>query len=72
MKNKTYQHLIGVKNFENNITIEVTMEYARKRTPQNKLNLNVPKTGDLGTIGFGILGALSLIGLGILNKSKFK
>nr|WP_243894517.1 LPXTG cell wall anchor domain-containing protein [Clostridium perfringens] len=48
------------------------MEYARKRTPQNKLNLNVPKTGDLGTIGFGILGALSLIGLGILNKSKFK
>ena len=84
-QNKTYQHLVGVTNFENNITIEVTMEDARKGiggttpnlpgeegTPQNKLNLNIPKTGDLGTVGFGILGALSLIGLGVLNKSKFK
>ena len=41
-------------------------------TTQNKPNLNISKTGNLGTIGFGILGALSLIGLGILNKSKFK
>ncbi|WP_300257916.1 Cys-Gln thioester bond-forming surface protein [Clostridium sp.] len=37
---------------------------------ENKSNIKIPKTGDLGTAGFSILGALSLIGLVTLNKSK--
>ena len=37
-----------------------------------KSNIKIPKTGDFGTLGFSILGALSLVGLSTLNKSKFE
>ncbi|WP_139315396.1 LPXTG cell wall anchor domain-containing protein, partial [Clostridium perfringens] len=39
---------------------------------QNKPNLNIPKTGDAGTVGFGLLGVLSIVGLVTLNKYKFE
>ncbi|WP_423739955.1 LPXTG cell wall anchor domain-containing protein (plasmid) [Clostridium perfringens] len=32
----------------------------------------MPKTGDAGTVGFGLLGVLSIVGLVTLNKYKFE
>lgn len=78
---KVYQNLVGVTPFENNLTIEVTMEDAKTpeepqepevpETPEEGADLNNnPQTGDAGILGYMGLGLVSLGGLYINRKKR--